>query len=657
MFKYRFFIFVILFSFLCLSLAQASKEEIKRHEQFGYPALKRLDFNNLAVENKIPVYWYSDESNPGILDPNELVTVGTDTKLSKYVKGSSFTKEFENVYGMLVNSKRHELVKYELKQGRPTLIYTDLSNASKNDKAIVSHIVNASKIIEKLYQIQKGGWQVKSHIPKNDLASNALYKRNQGVWCEAPETENSPFCTADPTFASRKSDAYPENLTHDAKMCEMLRNEPNGKELMNPFTVVRNNKNSKGFRAVPLTEVYAQDMKKIARELKKAAAIVDPVKENAFRNYLLAAAEGFETNNWEQADEAWSKMSPDNSKWYLRIAPDEVYFDPCQVKAGFHVSFALISKDSKVWKEKLMPLRKEMENKLAKLIGPSYKARDVSFQMPEFIDIVLNAGDSRDNLGATVGQSLPNWGPVAKEGRGRTVAMTNFYTDPDSMKISKHRAALYFGPKTLKYFNPGKKISLLNTVLHEAVHNLGPHKDSGPKGKSSEEVFGGRMASILEELKAQTGSLWFVKYLNEKGLIDKERLYSQYVSDIFWCFNHLSRGLFTAGGNPKVYSQLSAVQIGTFIKDGALKRVQVTDPETKEKSWRFEIEFPRLEKSVEKLMKKVSMIKAQGNLRGANQLVSYYVKGKGLATIPLNEIGERFRKFTKASFYYSVKLD
>ena len=27
-------------------------------------------------------------------------------------------------------------------------------------------------------------------------------------------------------------------------------------------------------------------------------------------------------------------------------------------------------------------------------------------------------------LGATIGQSLPNWGPVANEGRGRTVAMT-----------------------------------------------------------------------------------------------------------------------------------------------------------------------------------------------------------------------------------------
>ena len=39
----------------------------------------------------------------------------------------------------------------------------------------------------------------------------------------------------------------------------------------------------------------------------------------------------------------------------------------------------------------------------------------------------------RTPLGATIGQSLPNWGPVANEGRGRTVAMVNFYSDPDSV--------------------------------------------------------------------------------------------------------------------------------------------------------------------------------------------------------------------------------
>ena len=46
-----------------------------------------------------------------------------------------------------------------------------------------------------------------------------------------------------------------------------------------------------------------------------------------------------------------------------------------------------------------------------------YAARKVAFNFPDFIEIVLNAGDSRSALGAVMGQSLPNWGKVAQENR------------------------------------------------------------------------------------------------------------------------------------------------------------------------------------------------------------------------------------------------
>ncbi len=41
----------------------------------------------------------------------------------------------------------------------------------------------------------------------------------------------------------------------------------------------------------------------------------------------------------------------------------------------------------------------------------------MKFKLPDFIDVVLNAGDQRNPHGATIGQSLPNWGPVADAGR------------------------------------------------------------------------------------------------------------------------------------------------------------------------------------------------------------------------------------------------
>ena len=127
-------------------------------------------------------------------------------------------------------------------------------------------------------------------------------------------------------------------------------------------------------------------------------------------------------------------MNVDNSKWYVRVAPDETYWEPCAHKAGFHLTFARINQGSQAWQDKLVPVQQEMEEAIAERAGAPYKARKVTFHLPDFIDIVVNAGDDRDPLGATIGQSLPNWGPVANEGRGRTVAMVNIYTDPDSRR-------------------------------------------------------------------------------------------------------------------------------------------------------------------------------------------------------------------------------
>ena len=164
-------------------------------------------------------------------------------------------------------------------------------------------------------------------------------------------------------------------------------------------------------------------MEEVSSQLMAAAAAITDPAETPLKLYLATAAESFLSNDWQPADEAWARMNATNSKWYLRIAPDEVYEDPCSRKALFQVSFARINPDGLEWQKKLEPRKAEMEAALAKLAGPPYEARPVTFHLPDFIDIVLNAGEARNALGAAIGESLPNWGPVANEGRGRTVAM------------------------------------------------------------------------------------------------------------------------------------------------------------------------------------------------------------------------------------------
>jgi len=303
-----------------------------------------------------------------------------------------------------------------------------------------------------------------------------------------------------------------------------------------------------------------------------------------------------------------------------------------------------------------MPLRQEMETSLATLIGSAYKARKVSFHMPDFIEMIINAGDSRHPQGATMGQSLPNWGKVAEEGRGRTVVMTNLYRDPDSLRLSKVKAGLMLGPETMKVYSDDQRVSLIDVILHEATHNLGPCSDFKVDGRSPSEVFGGRVASVLEELKAQTGALYYADLLRRRGIMTQDEVNSMYVGALAWSFGHLSQGLFAASGAPKPYSQLSAVQIGILVEEGALSWETSTDPATGKAMGRFEARFDRFPAAVEKLMARVGRIKATGDVAAAGALLEPYVTGDRKGLVHVDEIQERLGRFPKATMVYTVRL-
>ena len=395
-------------------------------------------------------------------------------------------------------------------------------------------------------------------------------------------------------------------------------------------------------------------MNQVAAELRAAAKAIGPEKEKAFKAYLLAAAKGFETNQWEAVDEAWAAMNATNSSWYLRIAPDEVYFEPCSRKAGFHVSFAKIDPDSLYWQEKLVPLREEMEKTLADLIGPSYTARTVSFHMPDFIEIVLNAGDARHATGATIGQSLPNWGKVASEGRGRTVVMSNLYTDPDSMTVTRARGDALLSKEAMGAYTEDKRLTLLDIILHEATHNFGPHSDFLVSGKRPGDLFGGALATILEELKAQTGALYFVDFLKRKGVLSAEDASRVYNHAIRWCFGHISRGMFSGTGRPLPYSQVAAIHIASLIKGGALVWQPNQPAANGTDQGRFEVHYDKVPAAIEKLMQLTGQIKAKGEKTAGQKLVDDCVKGDGFKLIHSQEIAERILRFPKASFVYSI---
>ncbi len=640
---------------LLASSAFAAQTPAPTTPPYGLPKLDRDDFNRLAGETGVPLFWRSDVESPGELAALEIVVLGNDPKnQGRFIKAGAFTADFEKAYRALVELRRREAVRAELAQGRPTLVELDATKLPPEEQTILKGFQKIAELIDQLYDFQVGAAGLEKLIPKDDAASLALFQRNHGAWCEAPKTQGDAFCNATSTFAEKKTQSYPLDVVTDKAFCDALQKEANAKDLTAPFTVVRKAK-AGGYEAVPYGKVYGKWTKAIAKELLTTAKAIGSGEEIRLKNYLEAAAKAFETNDWVPADEAWSAMAGSKSKWYVRIGPDETYWDPCGLKAGYHLSFARIDPSAEKLKEQLTAIRTDLEKALETLVGAEvYKARDVKFNLPDFIEIVLNAGDSRDGLGATIGQSLPNFGKVAEESRGRTVVMANLYTDVDSLADGKAKDELLLSKKSLEGRDDKGDAGRMTTVLHEATHNLGPTGSFQVGGKKPEELFGGDLDAILEELKAETGALYYLPLLKAKGVLTDEQVKQAYLAAISWNFGHISRGLFTPDKRPKTYSHVAAIQTHALIKAGALTW-DPADGQGTPDAGRLAIDYTKVPAAMEALMKEVVTIKAKGDKAAAEKLDQTATSEEAVKAMHADAITERILRFAKASFVYAVR--
>lgn len=624
-------------------------------------------FNRAALTLALPLFWNEDRDGDGAIGPDEVAVIwGLDDRpRAHWVNDGAFTPAFLEAYGRIrarvaapaaPADARHAALAKEIAQSYFTVLESDFRNAPAEDRAVVRHVLAAAGIIERVYARQLGTAGLAERIPADDGLARLVFFLNQGPWCSAPATEKDPACTAIAPPPPRVSGLYPTALQQTPDFCAKLEADPRASALTSPFTTVTRD-GAGALAAVPYTAAFGDDLAAVRRELEAAAAAIQDPAEAAFKAYLLAAAKAFGDNDWFAADEAWSRMSALNSKWFLRIAPDEVYFEPCNLKGGFHVSFARIDRASLAWQKRLEPVKNEMEQALAALAGPPYRARKVAFNIPDFIQVILNAGDSRDPRGATIGQSLPNWGPVANEGRGRTVAMTNFYEDPESRAVGRSRAASLLCKETMARYADDADAIVMGTVLHEAAHNLGPSHEYEVDGKTDDQIFGGPLASTLEELKAQTSALYLTDWLVAKGVLDQGLAERAHVRDVTWTFGHISRGMYDAEGKIKPYSALAAIQVGFLLQEGALAWRSNETAANGRDAGCFALDFAKVPVAVEKLERIALGVKARGDVALAKRLVADYVAATGRYTDVLETITDRVLRHPTASFLYAIRLD
>ncbi len=627
-----------------------------------YDRVARVRFNQLAVRLNLPLFWVTDSDHDQAIDPSEVAALLFYPTVGHWVADDTFTAEFKDAYERIAtldkgppvpesvpadDRSRREAVVAELDQACPSVVLNDLSALTTEEKRFLSLMLEVGALIDKLYARTLGIAALADQVPADDVASQSLFRRNWGPKCVYKPTSRNPVCSAIPGAPKPKIDVYPSALVDDqGDFCKTLRARSDAVTLLTPFTVVRGEGDA--FAALAYSQAYADEMTAIAAKLDEAAGAISDPSEAALAAYLVAAAQAFRDNSWELADEPWSRMSSTNSKWYIRVAPDEVYWDPCDHKAAFHMNLARINLDSLSWQDRLAPLRQEMEDRLAVLAGAPYVARTVNFHLPDFINVIANYGYDRSPTGGFAGESLPNWGPVASEGRGRTMVVTNLEADPDSGASRESLAQSLFTADTLGDFTSFAQAYLLTTILHEATHNLGPGLAYRIGDLTADLIFGGLQASVLEELKAETGALWYLPLLVEKGVITPKQARDAYLYNVMFAL------AFIAGGtNSKdAYVQLSAIEAGFLVDEGALRFDPQAMAANGTDQGAFVIDYDKLPGAAEKLMQIAASIKAKGDVQAAQALATKYVDTTAL---PIPVLAERSQRGAGVNIVYSVK--
>lgn len=624
---------------------------------FNSPALSREQFNRIAGSHNIPFLITSRLEDPAKLTPAHLEFASAEAR-DRFVSGGEFTPAFRQEYTRMVEVQRRSSVALALAEARTVTQITDVSQKPAHEQEMLRHLRTVSKLIDDLYMKQEGTYEYIDDIEAikdSDPNSYKLFWRELGPKATTTNGDGDVFANALPDFPEKVADVFPKDIQNNTE--ELNRIGEDKKGLGNPFTVVVRN-DAGELVAVPYHIYWKTEMDEIAAELDLAADAIKSDPQHASLNaYLTAAAQAFRDGDWHEADRKWVGMNMNNSQYAVRVAPDETYWGPGNMKAGFEFYLAEIDRETaKDLRTKLSPRLQDMENEIHNLV-PHYQARQLVMDFPDFVTMILRGGDHKSPYGATIGQKLPNF----SDEFSRMLIMTNYYADPESTANGLARNALLLSAEILAGYNPEPDDAHIPTLLHEGTHYFGPQAstltalnrdgtaqvDGEGQPITVDVALGGTNSQVMEELKAQTGALYFIGWAKEQGIISEEKANNLYTKSILWAFGHISRGMGTLD-KPRTYSQLSGIQIKWLMDAGVV---------TYGADERFSIDHSKMHAAVTSMMKEVVEVQVYGDGERATAWRESILEGtEGFEQIRGKEVRQRSDGYPTASFELGLQF-
>lgn len=414
------------------------------------------------------------------------------------------------------------------------------------DKEALKHLVKAAKAIDEVFMKQDhpDNLAFKAYLENevqkgNEDAELTLKLFNAQIGMNAVDTEANKIFLAKNAKELPGKGFYPTDLSKEEFHNILIKMLNDGeidtvKIILNQRSmVVRDGEKLKG---VDYTEYFAKEFEYIADELEAAA---ECSTNEDFNKYLKLQAIALCENNPKNdayADKKWAELQDTPLEFTISR---EQYADEMtgSVVENEELNNLLnkyeiepISKDSigirvgivnKEGTEKLLEIKKYMPVLAQHMpYNDEYEQNisegDDEKQTMVDVDIVTLRGDEGTYRGGiTLAQNLPNNDkPSLKIGGGRRNVyhrQIRISTSPEAKEKRQKRLDATLAKEFHKYYN--QEADHWFTIGHENVHSLGP--------KSGTEALG-KYKNIIEENKADMGSLALLDVLVELGMYNEE---------------------------------------------------------------------------------------------------------------------------------------
>jgi hypothetical protein len=482
-------------------------------------------------------------------------------------------------------------------------IEPDFSSLTDKQREVLKLLIEAGKAADEIFwkQASHVGLDIREKLSKSSDKKDKLYleylKINYGPYDRLQG--NKPFY--DDYEKPLGAGFYPIGMTRD-KFQKYLEEHPQERdELTSLYTIVEWDGEGK-LRAVPYHVAFAEGTRKMHELLLKAAEITE---NESLKRYFAARAEDLMKDDFYNSDTLWLKL--EGNVIDLVIGPIEVYEDELFNYKAYHEAFVLLKDEAA--SEKLEIFNKHRNALESRLPVPQdYRKEYKGLSSPLAVAQLVYCGGGSNAGSKTIAFNLPNDERVREETGSKKVLLKNVL-DAKFNKILIPIAEKLLAENMMKYLSVDSFST--NVLMHEFSHAFGLNYTVNDETLTVKKALGHNYSHV-EECKADIVGLFNQSYFFDKGLIDRDKLKSHYVTFIASIFRSIRFGANEAHG------MANLIQFNYMKEFGAIKLNEETD--------RYEIDFDKLEKGVSELANRVLTIQGDGDSKMAAELIEKYGK-------------------------------